>query len=190
VMRIDAWTCFAIYTSTTIAFYLLGAAILHAKQLKVESSNMIETLSHMYRGTFGEWSLWVFLVGAVAVLYSTIFGATASNARLLADSVDLFGLKRHRDAAERARWVKIGCVILPVAFTTVFLVAGNPVGLVFIGAIAQGMMLPFLAGAAVYFHFQNPYPALRARPLSLAGLFLATAAMVALGVYQVMAALS
>lgn len=188
VMRIDAWMCFVIYTATTIAFYLLGAAILHAKELKVENSYMIETLSHMYRSTFGEWSLWVFLVGAVAVLYSTIFGATASNARLLADSLSLFGVKRYRDAAHRVRWVRISCVILPVAFTAVFLLAGNPVGLVFIGAIAQGLMLPFLAGAAICFHFRNPYPALRARPLSLAGLFLATAAMVALGLYQVTAA--
>ena len=189
VMRIDAWMCFGIYTATTVAFYLLGAAILHAKKLTVESSDMIETLSHMYRGTFGEWSLWVFLVGAVAVLYSTIFGATASNARLLADSLSLFGIKRYRDAEHRVRWVRLSCVILPVAFTTVFLLAGNPVGLVFIGAIGQGLMLPFLAGAAICFHFRNPHRALRARPVSLAGLFVATAAMVALGLYQVIAAL-
>ena len=65
VMRVDAWTSFVLYTTTTIAFYLLGAAVLHAKQLRVESAKMIETLSFMYRDTFGEWSLWLFLVGAV-----------------------------------------------------------------------------------------------------------------------------
>ena len=113
---------------------------------------------------------------------------SSSNARLLADGLSLFGVKRYRDAEHRVRWVRLSCVILPVAFTTVFLLARNPVGLVFIGAIAQGLMLPFLAGAAICFHFRNPYPALRARPLSLAGLFTATAAMVALGLYQVSAA--
>jgi manganese transport protein len=190
VMRIDAWLCFAIYTTTTVAFYLLGAAILHAKKLEVESSRMIETLSFMYRETFGEWSLWIFIVGAVAVLYSTIFGATASNARLFADGLGLFGVKRYRDADERRRWVKIGCVVLPVAFTSVFLILGNPVALVFVGAIAQGLMLPFLAGAAVYFHFKNPHRELKAHPVSVAGLLLATFAMTALGIYQVVAALS
>ena len=189
VMRIDAWTSFVLYTTTTIAFYLLGAAVLHAKQLRVESAKMIETLSFMYRDTFGEWSLWLFLVGAVAVLFSTIFGATASNARLLADGLNLFGLKRYRDAEHRGLWIKISCVILPVAFTSVFLIVGNPVNLVFMGAIAQGMMLPFLAGAALYFHYTNPHRDLRARPLSLAGLMIAAAAMSALGVHQVVTAL-
>jgi Mn2+/Fe2+ NRAMP family transporter len=185
VMRIDAWTSFLLYTTTTVAFYLLGAAILHAKQLRVESTQMIATLSHMYRGTFGEWSLWVFLIGAIAVLYSTIFGATASHGRLLADALSLFGVKRYRDAGHRRRWIKISCVILPVAFTAVFLMVGNPVTLVFVGAIAQGLMLPFLAGAAVYFHFTNPHRDLRASPLSLAALICAASAMSALGVYQV-----
>jgi Mn2+/Fe2+ NRAMP family transporter len=82
----------------------------------------------------------------------------------------------------------ISCVILPVAFTSVFLIVGNPVSLVFMGAIAQGMMLPFLAGAALYFHFKNPHRELRARPLSLAGLIAAASAMGALGVYQIVSA--
>jgi manganese transport protein len=189
VMRIDAWVSFVLYTSTTIAFYLLGAAILHAKQLKVESTKMIETLSFMYRETFGEWSLWFFIIGAIAVLYSTIFGATASNARLLADACSLFRVKRYRDPEERTRWVKGCCVLLPIAFTSVFLMVGNPVLLVFWGAVAQGLMLPFLAGAALYFHFTNPHRGLRARPLSLAGLSIAGVLMTALGIYQVVAAI-
>lgn len=185
VMRIDAWISFFIYTAATIAFYLLGAAILHAKQLKVESSKMIDTLSNMYLSAFGQWSFWLFLVGAIVVLYSTIFGATASNARLLADALSIFGLRRYANAEDRMRWVKISCVILPVAFTSVFLIFGNPVTLVFWGAIAQGIMLPFLAGAALYFHFTNPRKDLRARPASLCALTLAALLMAALGIYQV-----
>jgi Mn2+/Fe2+ NRAMP family transporter len=190
VMRIDAWVSFVIYTTATIAFYLLGAAILHARNLKVESGQMIETLSHMYRSAFGEWSLWLFLIGAVVVLYSTIFGATASNARLFADAVSLFGFKKYRDPEHRVRWVKIGCVVLPIAFTAVFLIFGNPVKLVFWGAVAQGMMLPFLAGAALYFHFTNRHHDLRARPLSLTCLTLAALLMAVLGIYQVTDAVS
>jgi Mn2+/Fe2+ NRAMP family transporter len=185
VMRIDAWVSFVIYTSATIAFYLLGAAILHAKQLRVESSQMIETLSHMYRSAFGEWSLWLFLVGAIVVLYSTIFGATASNARVLTDALAVFGINKYRNAEHRMRWVKIASVILPVAFTSVFLIFGNPVKLVFWGAVAQGLMLPFLAGAALYFHFTNPHKDLRAKTFSLVCLTVAALMMAALGIYQV-----
>lgn len=185
IMRIDAWVSFVIYTLATVAFYLLGAAILHARQLKVESSQMIETLSHMYRSAFGEWSLWLFLIGAMVVLYSTIFGATASNARVLADALSVFGVNKYRDAEHRMKWVKIGCILLPVAFTSVFLIFGNPVTLVFWGAVAQGLMLPFLAGAALYFHFTNPHRELRARYASLIGLASAAVLMAALGIYQV-----
>jgi manganese transport protein len=189
IMRTDAWVSFGLYTTTTLAFYLLGAAILHAKSLKVENSQMIETLSLMYREVFGEWSFWMFLVGACAVLYSTIFGATASNARLAVDALDLFKIKHYRDSAERLRWLKYACVALPVAFTTVFILVGAPVSLVFIGAVGQGLMLPFLAGAAIYYHFTNPHRELRAGKGSLACLVVASLLMAALGVYQVISTL-
>lgn len=185
IMRVDAWVSFALYTTSTLAYYLLGAAILHAKQLRVDNSRMIETLSLMYREVFGEWSFWMFLVGAFAVLYSTIFGATASNARLAVDAIDLFKLKHYRDPAERARWLKYACIGLPVAFTTVFLIVGAPVSLVFVGAVGQGLMLPFLAGAAIYYHVTNPHRDLRAGRLSVACLVVASLLMAALGLYQV-----
>jgi manganese transport protein len=185
IMRTDAWVSFGLYTTTTLAFYLLGAAILHAKEMRVENSRMIETLSLMYREVFGEWSFWMFLVGAFAVLYSTIFGATASNARLAVDALDLFKIKKYRDHTERLRWLKYACVALPVAFTTVFILVGAPVSLVFIGAVGQGLMLPFLAGAALYYHFQNPHRDLRAGRGSLGCLVAASLLMAALGLYQV-----
>src|SRR4029450_9590957 len=143
VMKVDAGLSFFLYTTATLAFYVLGAAILHAKGLVVEDRNMIETLSHMYRETFGQWSFWFFLVGAFAVLYSTVFGATASNSRLFADALQLFKVVRYRDAAHRAFMVKVGCVLLPIAFSTVFILVGEPVTLVFVGALAQALMLPF-----------------------------------------------
>lgn len=185
VMHIDAWVSFFIYTSATIAFYLLGAAVLHAKGLEVENNEMIATLSHMYRETFGQWSYWLFLLGAFAVLYSTVFGATASNARLMADALSLFRVVRYQDPAQRARWVKISCVLLPTAFTSVYLLVGEPVSLVFVGALAQGLMLPFLALAALYFHYRCTEPALRTGRLMILGVWLAAAAMTAVGAYQV-----
>lgn len=185
IMRTDAWVCFVLYTTSTLAFYLLGAAILHVKKVQVDNSQMIETLSLMYREVFGEWSYWMFLVGAFAVLFSTIFGATASNARLAVDALGLFKVKRYRDSAERLRWLKYACVALPVAFTTVFILVGAPVSLVFIGAVGQGLMLPFLAGAAIYYHYTNPHHDLRAGKVSLLCLITASLLMTALGLYQV-----
>lgn len=185
VMKIDAALSFVLYTSATLAFYVLGAAILHGKGLVVEDARMIETLSHMYRETFGSWSLWVFLAGAFAVLYSTVFGATASNARLFADALELFGLRRYESAAEKARMVRVGSVLLPLAFTSVFLVFGNPVSLVIVGAVGQGLMLPFLAFAALHFRWFETDPALAGGRVFTVLLVLSSLAIAAAGVYQV-----
>jgi Mn2+/Fe2+ NRAMP family transporter len=185
VMRVDAWVSFVIYTTATLAFYLLGAAVLHAKGLEVKNEEMIATLSHMYRETFGPWSYWLFLVGACAVLYSTVFGATASNARLFADALALFGVVRYRDPEQRVRMIKLGCVLLPCAFTTVYLLVGEPVSLVFVGALAQGLMLPFLAGAALYFHYRRTDAGLLPGAAWRCCLWFAALAMAAVGVYKV-----
>jgi manganese transport protein len=101
------------------------------------------------------------------------------------DALALWRVKAFRDEAEHARWVKYGCVALPVAFTAVFAFFGSPISLVFIGAVGQGLMLPFIAGAALYLHFTSPHHELRAGKLSLACLVLAALLMTALGVYQV-----
>ena len=185
IMKIDASLSFVLYTAATVAFYLLGAAILHGKGLVVEDAHMIDTLSHMYRETFGQWSLWVFLAGAFAVLYSTVFGATASNARLFADGLEVFGLRRYESAEARVRMVRLASILLPVAFTSVFLVFGNPVSLVIVGAVGQGLMLPFLAFAALHFRFFQGVPGLGGSPLFTACLLLSAATIAAAGVYQV-----
>ena len=185
IMKIDASLSFVLYTAATVAFYLLGAAILHGKGLVVEDAHMIDTLSHMYRETFGQWSLWVFLAGAFAVLYSTVFGATASNARLFADGLEVFGLRRYESAEARVRMVRLASILLPAAFTSVFLVFGNPVSLVIVGAVGQGLMLPFLAFAALHFRFFQGVPGLGGSPLFTACLLLSAATIAAAGVYQV-----
>lgn len=185
IMNIDAWVCCAIYTTATLAFYILGAAVLHAKGLEVENSQMIATLSHMYRETFGQWSFWLFLLGAVAVLYSTVFGATASNSRLFADALSLFGLRKYREPEDRARMIKLGCVLLPCASASVYLLLGDPVSLVFIGALAQGLMLPFLAFAALYFHHKRTDPALKPGLTWSAFLWFSGLAMAVVGFYKV-----
>ena len=185
VMRADVWLCFCIYTTTTLAFFVLGAAVLHARKLEVGDQGMIQTLSHMYQDTFGPWSLWLFLVGAFAVLYSTVFGATASNARLFADSLAVFGLVRYAEPRDRDRLVRVGCVLLPALSTVVFLVFGAPVSLVFVGAVAQGMMLPFLALGALHFRFRDTDPALRPGRLWTVALLLSALSMGVAGGYQV-----
>jgi manganese transport protein len=185
VMRTDAWISMVIYTSATVAFFLLGAAVLHAKGLKVEDKDMIPTLAHMYEESFGAWGLWIFLIGAFAVLYSTAFAATASNARLLADALSLFGVTRYATEEARARMVKWCSVILPTYATALYLVSAAPVTLVIISGVGQALLLPFLAGAALYFRYRHLDAELRPGQLWTAFLWLSALAMAAAGIYNI-----
>lgn len=185
VLQADAWTSCLIYTGATLAFYLLGAAILKRKGLDVTNADMIPVLSQMYVETFGPWSFWLFLVGAAAVLYSTVFGATAANVRLVADALEVFGLKTHRDEADRQLTLRRLSVGFPVLWTLIFLLWGEPVTLVFVGAVAQGLMLPFLGVLALYLHHRHTTPELRPGSLWRSGLWLSAACMAVAGGYQV-----
>lgn len=185
VMRVDAWFSMVVYTLATVAFYLLGAAVLHAKGLQVTDLGMIDTLAHMYRESFGAWSSFIFLTGAFFVLYSTAFVATASNARLLADGAAIFKVVKYPTPEHRAKAVKFCVVLLPALSLGLFLLWEKPVTLVFVGAVSQGMMLPFLAGAALYFRHKRTEAALRPGRLWTVCLWIAALSMIAAGVYQV-----
>jgi type II secretory pathway component PulL len=66
-----------------------------------------------------------------------------------------------------------------------YLAFGSPVSLVLGGAIAQGLMLPFLAGAALYFRRHDEDPGVRRSMAWTVGLWLSSLAMTIVGLYQV-----
>lgn len=185
VMRTDAALSLILYTSITIAFYLLGAAILHAQGLDVTNVDLVHVLSQMFRQTFGEWATAVFLAGAFFVLYSTLFGATAANALLFADALTIFGLARYADDGARRRVVRNASIGLAVASTVMFLLWSQPVTLVLIGATAQALMLPFLGYAALRFQrARGQMPGIEVSAFERGGLALSATAMALLGIYQ------
>ncbi|MGV3519021.1 Nramp family divalent metal transporter [Luteitalea sp.] len=185
VMRLDAFVSMIIYTLGTVSFYVLGAAVLHQTARDVPDNELLGRLADMYRQTLGEWSHTLFLVGALVVLYSTFFVATASNARLLVDAGGLLGLRAAgRTTEERRTAVQRACVLLPLASATAFVVAGNPVALVLIGAVGQGLMLPLLAGAAVYFRHRRLPPDLAPSPAWTGALWTSALLIAIVGLYQ------
>ena len=185
VMRIDAWFSAIIYTTATVCFYLLGAAVLHTKKMQVSDKGMIDTLAHLFLSSLGPWSLWMFLVGAFFVLYSTAFAASASNARLAADALGVFGLRKYRDDAHRGWWIKFFSAGLPLYAATLYIIWPKPVALVFIGGVGQGMLLPFLGLAALHFRYRRTAPELRPGTAWTAALWFAVVVLMLGGLYQV-----
>ena len=184
VLHADAALSMLIYTGATIAFYILGAAVLHGQGLQVTDRQMIETLGQMYRQTLGAAGGWIFLVGAFAVLYSTFFVATASNARLFADAAAIFRVAHYHDEPARLRMVRAACVGLPITCGIVYFLFPQPVVLVLIGAVGQGVMLPFLGAAALYFHHRHLAGVIRNSAVWTLFLWLSALAMILTGGYQ------
>lgn len=154
VMRWDCWVSMVIYTFATVAFYFLGASVLFRKGSVPEDSDMIPVLAEMYRPVFGDWAPVLFLFGAVAVLYSTFFIATAANTRMAADAMRVFGVLDGSEAKKR-KWIRILCVAFPLISLTLYLAIPYPVTLVLVSALSQTIMLPMLGGAALYFRYRR-----------------------------------
>ena len=152
VMRWDAWCSMVIYTFATLAFYLLGAAILGRTGLNPESSDMIRTLSVMYEPVFTEWASVLFLVGAFAVLYSTYFVANAAHARVFSDSLGVLGVASKAEGAHRKRVVFLSG-LFPLLCLVMYVFFPKPAQLVLISGLMQAVMLPMLAIAGLYFRY-------------------------------------
>lgn len=188
VMQIDAWIACAVYTTGTVAFYLLGAAVLHRRGLRVDDDALHDSLSQVYTAGLGETvGAWVYAVGAIAVLFSTFFVWAASGARIVTDALNVFGFAR-MDAAGRRRSIRVLCVVLPVFTWLVVIVVGRPVALVFVGAVAQAAMLPFLALAACFLRYRATRRELAPRSVLDLFLWLAALSTGLICVYQLLAA--
>jgi manganese transport protein len=150
VMQLDAWFSMIVFTVATVAFYILGAAVLHPQGLDPQGAGMIATLAQMYVKPLGLWTREVFLIGAWAVLFKTLYVATAANSRLTADFLDLTGLWKSREGAGRRLVVNSFCVFYPLLSLGIFYAVREPKTLVQVGGYAQGLMLPLIAGATLF----------------------------------------
>ena len=150
VMHFDILVSMIIYTAATVAFYLLGAGVLHGMGLVPASADMIPVLSNLYTQTLGGWALGVFYVGAIATLYGTVFAATAAHSRMFADMCRLAGRFEADDLPRRAR----------ASGTASSFCSGScrsrcssrsqsPVTMVMIGGIVQALMLPVIGIGAI-----------------------------------------
>lgn len=154
VLRLDAWLSMAVYTFATAAFYLLGAGVLWRIGMNPEGGTMVRTLSEMYVPVFGAWAQPLFLVGAIAVLYSTFFVAAAGNARMVADGLGLFGLHAGTEES-RARWTRYISALWPLVAVVVLLFVRAPVAMVLASGVAQAVMLPMLGFAVLHFRYRR-----------------------------------
>ncbi|NBW95524.1 MAG: transmembrane Mn(2+) transporter [Planctomycetia bacterium] len=159
VLQLDAWASMVVYTTVTVAFYLLGAATLGRIGILPAGDDMVRSLGAMYAPVFGPWAHGVFLVGAFCVLYSTLFAAADGNARIVADGLVLAGAIGGDDGSRRL-WTRRIAVAWPLVALAFALAIRAPVAMVLASGMAQAVMLGALAVAVLCFRYRDVDPRL------------------------------
>jgi Mn2+/Fe2+ NRAMP family transporter len=186
VMYKDAAVSWVIYTFGTLAFYLMGASVLERQGLVPEGNGMITTLSRIYTDTLGEWANVIFLVGAIAVLGSTMWASIPSWARMYSNVLSTLGVFEWQDPVARLRWIRVFTVALPVLWGLTYLTIQEPVVMVQIGGVMTGVFLVAVVIAVWYLRQTETDPRLRGGgPFNLL-LMVSSVAIGLLGVYTLL----
>jgi manganese transport protein len=185
VMYLDAWVSMIVFTVATVAFFVLGATVLHRQGLDPKGPAMIATLSEMYVPAFGEWTKIFFLIGVWAVLFKTLYVASASHSRLTADFLGLLGVVKYTDGSTRLSVIRWFCVFFPCLALVLYVFVGEPRVMVVIGGFFQAATLPVISGAAVYFRYFRTDRRLRPSWLSDACLWIAFVSITAVALYAI-----
>lgn len=151
VMKKDVWLCMVIYTLATLAFFFLGAAVLHAQGMVPEGFGTVQILSGMYTETLGNWAFYLFGVGAFVVLFSTYFVTIVGQSRMLADALSVLGFITYARPTDRQRVVRVIGVLLPLVYLVLYVLWSAPVTMVIIGGLMQTILLPAIGWAALHF---------------------------------------
>lgn len=191
VMHWDAFASMIVYTVATLAFYLMGVAVLHNEGLDPDGMRMVSTLSEAYVPVFGEYARWLFLLGAFAVLYSTYLVASAGHSRTVVDFGRLIGWLPPGETAIHQRALAWISGAFPLICLAMYLTIGdNPVTLILWSGLMQAVMLPMLAGAALYFRYCRTDARLRPGPLWDVFLAVSSLGLLIAGVWTIVSKLS
>ena len=186
VMYKDAFLSWIIYTFGTFAFFIMGAAVLKPQGLVPEGNEMITTLSRIYTDVLGEWASILFLLGAIAVLGSTLWASLPSWARMYTNVLAILGVLDWHDTRARLRWIRIFTVALPIIWGCAYLFIQAPVFMVQIGGVATGIFLMAVVVAVWYLRGTEVDPRLHGGGLFSAALIVSSIAIALLGVYSVL----
>ncbi len=184
VMRIDAFAALIIYTTATLAFYVIGAAVLHPQGLDPDGIELITTLIAAYEPVFGAAAKWLLIIGAIVVLYSSYLVAMGTSARTFTDFSGIIGIVARRDPSAVQRSVTRLSVILPLVTLGIFLTGINPVGLIMAGGIAQAFFLPVVSLSVLYLKYKVTDRRLRPRLAWDVALIASSLSFVAIGIFS------
>ncbi len=155
VMYLDASVAMILYTSVTAAFYLLGAAVLHARGEIPDESQLVETLATIYTQSLGEGSRVAFLVGGFFVLFSSLFASLGAWTRIFPDIFGLLGWFNFHNMSKRKKivaWLSWG---FPFLWSCAFLFINMPLVMILSGGLFGSFLMFIVVFAAWHFRYKS-----------------------------------
>ncbi|MCA9115789.1 MAG: Nramp family divalent metal transporter [Planctomycetaceae bacterium] len=171
VMYIDSWATFVVYTSSTICFYLLGAAILHARGEDPAGIGTLLILQNVYTSSLGPQAAALFIAGAFCVLFSTTVSGTAANSRIMADAASVFGFIQRNDTTGRLRLIRIAIVGSLLVNSYAYYLFEDPTLMLLVSGTLAVFMYPALGLGALWLRYRGVDPRLQPGPAVTAALW-------------------
>ena len=150
VVQTDVWVTLGILTCATLAFYALGAGVLHRLGVQPSGTETITVLASMYTETMGPWSFWLFSFGAFCILFSTVLSGIGAGSRSFPDLLVTFGFIPRSNLPLRQRWIRGYIIAMPLISCAIYVVHPEPIGLVVFGATFGAFMLPVQSFLTLY----------------------------------------
>jgi len=187
VMYIDAIFAMLVYTVVTVAFFLLGSALLHGKgDFEGGGKDFLENLSNLYTITLGNWAEPFFYFGAFVVLFSTAFSALGAWTRQFTDAFGRIGILDFDDFKSRRTWFSILAVGIPAIWAGVFLLFESPVWMVVVGGVATSIILLVVLFAAIVFKSQRKNSKIKTGKVYEIAFWLSSAMILFVGIWTVL----
>jgi Mn2+/Fe2+ NRAMP family transporter len=155
VMTLDAVISMIVYTVVTVAFYFLGASVLHAQAELKDGQELILQLSQIFTEVLGPGTTGLFMIGAFVVLFSTAFSNTAGYSFVWTDLLGLYRIYDIQNQKSKRRVFGILCFVLPGIWGFFYLWLPEPVFLVAILGVANSLFLIVVAYQALIFRYRQ-----------------------------------
>ena len=158
VMYTDVFLTMVVYTVSTIGFYFLGAAVLHAQGKNPDGLATLRVLQQVYVETLSGWGNWaatLFVVGGFFILFSTVLSGVAGGTRILADGLSVMGIIDPRDYPARVRFTRIFVVVALVLYTLTYAFFENPPVMLMISSMVSVAIYPVLGLGTLYLRYRE-----------------------------------
>ena len=169
----------------TLAFLILGAELLRPEGLVPEEERIADVLGELLGGVWGRAGYWFMVTGVFVGFWDTVLSDQDGFGRMFADGTRQLTrsrkLPRGWDDEERLRRAFV-IVLLTIAPIVLYLLVGEPVGLLKAAGVIEAAHIPVVAGIMLYLNRRSLPPELQASPLvfaltALAGVFFAAFAI-------------